>query len=92
MGKNIKGFTEFINEFAGAGGPGSVSVPGEWYKNSVNSRNYHPIGRGQLPQVVDGLYQSTDRYSYLDGDGRDGEYSRPTLKRRKKRRKNEKSK
>jgi hypothetical protein len=74
MGKNLKSFDTFLLEFAGEGAPGSVVVPGEWYKNNVNSRNYHPVGKGQLPQVVDTLYQSTDRYSYLNGDGRDGEY------------------
>jgi len=59
---NIKSFEDHIKEsFA----PGSVAVPGEWYKDNVNSRNYRPAYT-QMPRVVDDLYNQTDLYTYLD--------------------------
>lgn len=64
MKVRIESFEEFTNENWGDG-PGSVSVPGEWYKTNVNSRNYRPANT-QLPQVVDTMYGSTDLYSYMD--------------------------
>jgi hypothetical protein len=64
MKSRIESFEEFVNENWGDG-PGSVSVPGEWYKTNVNSRNYRPANT-QLPQVVDTMYGSTDLYSYMD--------------------------
>lgn len=62
MSDRIKSFENFIEEsFA----PGSVVVPGEWYKDNVNSRNYRPANT-QMPRVVDDLYNRTDLYTYLD--------------------------
>ncbi len=61
----IKSFENFIGEHWSAFAPGSVVVPGEWYKDNVNSRNYRPAYT-QMPQVVDDLYNTTDLYTYLD--------------------------
>jgi hypothetical protein len=62
---NLKSFGNFISENWSAFAPGSVVVPGEWYKDNVNSRNYRPAYT-QMPRVVDDLYNTTDLYSYLD--------------------------
>ena len=65
MKSSIKSFENFLNEYYVSEAPGSVVVPGEWYKNNVNSRNYKPAYT-QLPQVVDAMFQTTDLYNYLD--------------------------
>jgi hypothetical protein len=61
----VKSFENFLNEYYISAAPGSVVVPGEWYKDNVNSRNYRPAYT-QTPQVVDAMFQSTDLYNYLD--------------------------
>ncbi len=65
MSCSIKSFEEFLKEHWSAFAPGSVVVPGEWYKDNVNSRNYRPAYT-QMPSVVDDLYNTTDLYTYLD--------------------------
>jgi hypothetical protein len=45
-------------------GPSIVTVPGNWGATYVNGRNYHPMGQGQLPMVVDPLYNSENIYNY----------------------------
>lgn len=65
MDSRIKSFENFLNEYYISAAPGSVVVPGEWYKDNVNSRNYRPAYT-QTPQVVDSMFQSTDLYNYLD--------------------------
>lgn len=65
MERNIKSFENFLNEYYVSEAPGSVVVPGEWYKDNVNSRNYRPAYT-QMPQVVDAMFQTTDLYNYLD--------------------------
>lgn len=65
MEVNIKSFENFLNEYYVSEAPGSVVVPGEWYKDNVNSRNYRPAYT-QMPQVVDAMFQTTDLYNYLD--------------------------
>ena len=65
MSSGIKSFEQFIKENWSAFAPGTVVVPGEWYKDNVNSRNYRPANT-QMPQVVDDLYNTTDLYTYLD--------------------------
>ena len=65
MERTIKSFENFLNEYYISVAPGSVVVPGEWYKDNVNSRNYRPAYT-QMPQVVDSMFQSTDLYNYLD--------------------------
>jgi hypothetical protein len=65
MDKNIKSFGEYLLEYYTSDAPGSVVVPGEWYKDGVNSRNYRPA-HVQTPQVVDAMFQTTDLYNYLD--------------------------
>ena len=65
MKGNIKSFENFLNEYYISEAPGSVVVPGEWYKDNVNSRNFRPAYT-QMPQVVDDLYNTTDLYTYLD--------------------------
>jgi len=65
MNEKIKSFENFLLEFYTSDAPGSVVVPGNWYKDTVNSRNYKPA-HSQTPQVVDAMYQTTDLYNYLD--------------------------
>lgn len=65
MEARIKSFENFLAEYDNFESPGSVEVPGEWYKDNVNSRNYRPAYT-QMPQVVDAMYQSNDVYNYLD--------------------------
>lgn len=65
MKEKIKSFGNFLLEFYTSDSPGSVVVPGSWYKDSVNSRNYRPA-HSQTPQVVDAMFQTTDLYNYLD--------------------------
>lgn len=65
MENTIKSFENFLNEYYISEAPGSVVVPGEWYKDNVNSRNYRPAYT-QMPQVVDSMFQTTDLYNYLD--------------------------
>lgn len=65
MERTIKSFENFLNEYYISEAPGSVVVPGEWYKDNVNSRNYRPAYT-QMPQVVDSMFQTTDLYNYLD--------------------------
>jgi len=72
MNSKIKSFGNFINEFWS--GPGTVEVPGAWYKDNVNSRNYRPANT-QLPQVVDTMYGSTDLYSYMDSLSEEREFA-----------------
>ena len=45
-------------------GPSIVTVPGNWGATYVNGRNYHPMGQGQLPLVVDPLFNSENIYNY----------------------------
>lgn len=65
MENKIKSFGDFLLEYYTSVAPGSVVVPGEWYKDNVNSRNYRPAYT-QLPDVVDSMFQTTDLYNYLD--------------------------
>jgi len=65
MPKNFKSFHTFINEDGGVPqGPSIVTVPGNWGATYVNGRNYHPMGLGQLPLVVDPLFNSENIYNY----------------------------
>jgi hypothetical protein len=78
----IKSFENFIGEHWSAFAPGSVVVPGEWYKDNVNSRNYRPAYT-QMPQVVDDLYNTTDLYSYLDELAEEEEFQKMLTKEHK---------
>lgn len=78
----IKSFENFIGEHWSAFAPGSVVVPGEWYKDNVNSRNYRPAYT-QMPQVVDDLYNTTDLYSYLDELAEEKEFQKILTKEHK---------
>lgn len=65
MGEIIKKFQFFLNEDGGPPqGPSIVTVPGNWGATYVNGRNYHPMGQGQLPLVVDPLFNSENIYNY----------------------------
>jgi hypothetical protein len=75
MKANIKSFEDFLLEYYVSEAPGSVVVPGEWYKDSVNSRNYRPAYT-QMPQVVDAMFQTTDLYNYLDTLSEEEEFSK----------------
>ena len=74
MDSRIKSFENFLNEYYISAAPGIVVVPGEWYKDNVNSRNYRPAYT-QTPQVVDSMFQSTDLYNYLDTLAEEQEFS-----------------
>jgi hypothetical protein len=74
MDRTIKSFENFLYEYYISEAPGSVVVPGEWYKDNVNSRNYRPAYT-QTPQVVDSMFQSTDLYNYLDTLGEEEEFT-----------------
>lgn len=63
-----------MNEYWSSVAPGSVVVPGEWYKDNVNSRNYRPANT-QMPAVVDTMYGSTDLYSYMDSLSEEDEFA-----------------
>ena len=62
MSSRVKSFENYIQE---SFPPGVVEVPGQRYKDNVNSRNYRPA-HTQMPSVVDDLYNRTDLYTYLD--------------------------
>jgi hypothetical protein len=74
MEGRVKSFENFLNEYYISAAPGSVVVPGEWYKDNVNSRNYRPAYT-QTPQVVDAMFQSTDLYNYLDTLAEEDEFN-----------------
>ena len=78
----IKSFENFVGEHSSAFAPGSVVVPGEWYKDNVNSRNYRPAYT-QMPQVVDDLYNTTDLYTYLDELAEEEEFQKMLTKEHK---------
>lgn len=73
MKASIKSFGNFINEYFSVS-PGSVEVPGQWYKDNVNSRNYRPAFT-QMPVVVDTMYGSSDLYSYMDSLSEEEEFA-----------------
>lgn len=52
----MKNYLDFINEYWEDTSPGTVVVPGEWYRDNVNSRNYKPFNT-QIPQIVDPLLE-----------------------------------
>jgi hypothetical protein len=61
----IESFENFIAEYYISAAPGSIVVPGEWYKDNVNSVNY--VSKTQpLPQVVDTMFETDDVYLKLD--------------------------
>lgn len=76
---NLKSFGNFVSENWSTIAPGSVAVPGEWYKDNVNSRNYRPA-HTQMPRVVDDLYNTTDLYSYLDELAEEEEFQKVLAK------------
>lgn len=59
MVKNIKNFGEYLNEYWISSSPGSVVVPGEWYKDSVNSKNYKPVNT-TLPDVINPMFEEDE--------------------------------
>ena len=61
----IESFENFIAEYYISAAPGSIVVPGKWYKDNVNSVNY--VSKTQpLPQVVDTMFETDDVYIKLD--------------------------
>lgn len=61
----IESFENFIAEYYISASPGSIVVPGEWYKDNVNSVNY--VSKKQpLPQVIDPMFETDDVYLKLD--------------------------
>jgi hypothetical protein len=76
-------------------GPSIVTVPGNWGATYVNGRNYHPMGQGQLPLVVDPLFNSENIYNYdefMNANKKWMEWSgfKPKKKEKKKREKKDK--
>lgn len=61
----IKNFNKFLNEYWGSSAPGTVIVPGEWYKDSVNKRNYKPSNT-TMPHIVDPILEDSEFISILD--------------------------
>jgi hypothetical protein len=96
MSKNVKSFQAFLNEDGGPPqGPSIVTVPGNWGATYVNGRNYHPMGQGQLPLVVDPLFNSENIYNYdefMNANKKWMEWSgfKPKKKEKKKREKKDK--
>lgn len=63
--RTVESFENFIAEFYVSASPGSVVVPGEWYKDNVNSVNY--VDKKQpMPMIVDTMFETNDVYTYLD--------------------------
>lgn len=63
--RTLESFENFIAEYYISASPGSVVVPGEWYKDNVNSVNY--VAKTQpLPQVIDPMFETNEIYKQLD--------------------------
>ena len=94
MGKNVKSFHSLMNEDGGPPqGPSIVTVPGNWGATYVNGRNYHPMGQGQLPLVVDPLFNSENIYNYdefMNANQKWMEWSNFKSKKKKEKKKREK--
>ena len=74
-------------------GPSIVTVPGNWGATYVNGRNYHPMGQGQLPLVVDPLFNSENIYNYdefMNANQKWMEWSNFKSKKKKEKKKREK--
>lgn len=65
MEKIINDFKLFLNEYWGSSAPGTVIVPGDWYKDSVSSRNYKPSNTN-MPFVIDPVLEDSDFISIFD--------------------------
>jgi len=63
--EKLKKFDGFLNEYWTSHAPGSVIVPGEWYKDGVNSRNYKP-NNTTMPHVVDPILEDSEFEKFLD--------------------------
>ena len=61
----IKDFKNFLNEYQASVAPGTVVVPGDWYKDGVNSRNYKSFDN-TMPHVVDPMMEDSEFESMLD--------------------------
>lgn len=59
MQRSVKNFKSYLNEYWISVSPGSVVVPGNWYKDSVNSKNYKPVNTN-MPEVVDPMFEESD--------------------------------
>ena len=71
----IESFGDFINENYISASPGSIVVPGEWYKDNVNSVNY--VDKVQpLPQIVEPMFELSSLKSHLDDLSEDNEFRR----------------
>jgi hypothetical protein len=62
---SIESFKEFIAEYYISASPGTVVVPGEWYKDNVNSVNY-VAKRQPLPQVIDPMFEDSEMFQHLN--------------------------
>jgi|688.fasta_scaffold2705103_1 hypothetical protein len=61
----VESFENYVAEYYISASPGSVVVPGEWYKDNVNSVNY--VDKKQpLPMVIDPMFEKDKIYIHLD--------------------------
>jgi len=72
MGKLIKSLETYLNEYWITDAPGTVVVPGKWFKDGVNSKNYKPKNT-TLPHVVDTMFEDSEFESMLDEMKNDAE-------------------
>lgn len=72
MEKIIKSFESYLNEYWTTDAPGTVVVPGDWFKDGVNSKNYKPKNT-TMPHVVDAMYEDSEFESILDEMKKDSE-------------------
>lgn len=70
----MKDFRQFIlTEWLDS--PGSVDVPGQNTEIKVQSRNYNSTNP-QLPEVVDGVFEASEIYDFLDEHGNSEDFNK----------------
>jgi hypothetical protein len=62
---SIESFKEFLAEYYVSASPGTVVVPGEWYKDNVNSVNY-VAKRQPMPEVIDTMFEDNEMFKHLN--------------------------
>jgi hypothetical protein len=62
---SIESFDKFIAEYYISASPGTVVVPGEWYKDNVNSVNY-VAKRQPMPEVIDTMFEDNEMFKHLN--------------------------
>ena len=75
MGAFVKNFGKYLNEYWISVSPGSVVVPGEWYKDSVNSKNYRPVNTN-LPDIIDPMFEEDEMTGIFSSMKKDEELTK----------------